>query len=319
MTVGTTENRREWESSSPERNAELVAAANRNIELQGLVNSGQITDLEAAVQMASYNLGATANATEGTSSRSRTLPTTYNKKAADALLEQALLDALNIVPDAKTKAEFFKGLNVFLKVYGSTSGTSSSGKDGVSSSTSSSVQGADATVYLNEFVKEVIKDTIKKNPNAPLGGKVGDTMRSLSSYAADMGVFKSPNEITNKAVDVITGKSRQEDILVSYRKDAQALYANFAPRLAEDSGLTVRDLANPYIQMMADTFETASDNIKLTDDTIQKAINDSKGLINLGQFRTMLRNDKRFETTSTAKREAADLGSAMLRSFGFGA
>ena len=255
--------------------------------------------------------------TKGTGkSSSKTLPSTYNKKAADALLEAELLDLLNIVPDAKTKAEFFKGLNAFLKAYGTTSGSSSSG---TGSTTSSSIQGADATVYLNEFVKEVIKDTIKKNPAAPLGGKVGDTMRSLSTYAADMGVFKSPNEITSKSVDVITGRSRQEDILASYRKDAQALYANFAPRLAEDAGLTVRDLANPYIQMMADTFETASDNIKLTDDTIQKAINDSKGLINLGQFRTMLRNDKRFETTSTAKREAADLGSAMLRSFGFGA
>ena len=258
-----------------------------------------------------------ATTTKGTgSSRSKTLPSTYNKKAADALLEAELLDALNIVPDAKTKAEFFKGLNAFLKAYGTTSGSSSSG---TGTTTSSSVQGADATVYLNEFVKEVIKDTIKKNPTAPLGGKVGDTMRSLSTYASDMGVFKSPNEITSKSVDVITGKSRQEDILASYRKDAQALYANFAPRLAEDAGLTVRDLANPYIQMMADTFETTSDNIKLTDDTIQKAINDSKGLINLGQFRSMLRNDKRFEVTSTAKREAADLGTAMLRSFGFGA
>jgi len=261
--------------------------------------------------------GTLGTATEGKGpSSSKTLPSTYNKKAADALLEAELLDLLNIIPDAKTKAEFFKGLNAFLKAYGTTSGSSSSG---TGTTTSSSVQGADATVYLNEFVKEVIKDTIKKNPTAPLGGKVGDTMRSLSSYAADMGVFKSPNEITSRSVDVITGKSRQEDILASYRKDAQALYANFAPRLAEDAGLTVRDLANPYIQMMADTFETASDNIKLTDDTIQKAINDSKGLINLGQFRTMLRNDKRFETTSTAKREAADLGSAMLRSFGFGA
>ena len=255
--------------------------------------------------------------TKGTGkSSSKTLPSTYNKKAADALLEAELLDLLNIVPDAKTKAEFFKGLNAFLKAYGTTSGSSSSG---TGSTTSSSIQGADATVYLNEFVKEVVKDTLKKNPRAQLGGKVGDTMRSLSTYASDMGVFKSPNEITSKSVDVITGKSRQEDILASYRKDAQALYANFAPRLAEDAGLTVRDLANPYIQMMADTFETAADNIKLTDDTIQKAINDSKGLINLGQFRTMLRNDKRFETTSTAKREAADLGTAMLRSFGFGA
>ena len=257
------------------------------------------------------------------SSSSRSLATTYNKKAADVLLEQELLDALNIIPDAKMKTQFYKGLNAFLKAYGSTSGSRSGGTtvDGSSSSssTSFSTQGVDAAAYVREFIKEVVKDKVKKEPNTPLGGKVGDSVRALSSYAADMGVFKSPNEITNKAVDILVGRSRQEDALASYRKDAQALYANFAPRLAEDAGLTVRDLANPYIQMMADTFETASDNIKLTDDTIQKAINDSKGLINLGQFRSMLRNDKRFEVTSTAKREAADLGTAMLRSFGFGA
>ena len=257
------------------------------------------------------------------SSSSKALPTTYNKKAADVLLEQELLDALNIIPDAKMKTQFYKGLNAFLKAYGSTSGSRSGGSSSEgsssSSSTSFSTQGVDASAYVREFIKEIVKDKVKKDPKAPLGGKVGDNIRTLSSYAADMGVFKSPNELTSKAVDVIVGRSRQEDILASYRKDAQALYANFAPRLAEDAGLTVRDLANPYIQMMADTFETTAENIKLTDDTIQKAINDSKGLINLGQFRTMLRNDKRFEVTSTAKREAADLGTAMLRSFGFGA
>jgi hypothetical protein len=132
-----------------------------------------------------------------------------------------------------------------------------------------------------------------------------------------MGIFKSPSEIARNSIDVLAGTARQEDLLTKYRKDAQALYANFAPRLAEDASLTVRDLANPYIQMMADTFEDVSDNIKLTDDTIQKAINDSKGIMNLGEFRKMLRNDSRYGKTSAAKREAADLGTSMIRSMGF--
>ena len=59
------------------------------------------------------------------SSSSRSLATTYNKKAADVLLEQELLDALNIIPDAKMKTQFYKGLNAFLKAYGSTSGSRS--------------------------------------------------------------------------------------------------------------------------------------------------------------------------------------------------
>jgi len=313
MTVGPTENRREWESSTPERNAELIAAANANIAVLQSLGAGEISDVEAAGLMASFERKPADTTSSGSSSRAK--PTTYNKKAADALLEAELLDVLNIIPDANMKTQFFNGLNAFLKAYGSTSGSDS----GKNSSTSFSIQGADASVYLKEFVKEVIKDTIKKNPNAPLGGRVGDTVRSLSSYAADMGVFKSSGEITSKAVDVIKGTTRLEDTLASYRKDAQALYVNFAARLKEDSSLTVRDLANPYIQMMADTFEMTSDNIKLTDDTIQKAINDAKGLTNLGDFRTMLRRDSRFNVTSGAKREAANLATGMLRSMRFGA
>jgi hypothetical protein len=313
MTVGPTENRREWESSTPERNAELIAAANYNIGLSQKVASGEITELEKAQLMSSYDPAAKTKSSAGTTSKSRTLPTTLNKAAADALIEKELVDALGFMPNAKIKAEFFKGVNAFLKAYGSSSSTKSS--DG--RSTSASVQGADADVYVKQFVAEVVKDSLKANPNIKFGGKVGDTVAVLSKYSADMGVFKTAGEIARNAIDVAGGKARQEDLLTKYRKDAQALYANFAPRLAEDASLTVRDLANPYIQMMADTFEDVADNIKLTDDTIQKAINDAKGIMSLGNFRTMLRNDPRFGTTLGAKREAAQLATSMISSMGF--
>ena len=244
---------------------------------------------------------------------SRTLSAKLNKAAADAIIEKELLDALGFMPNAKIKSEFLKGVNAFLKAYGSSSST----RSGAGGSTSSSIQGADVDVYVKQFVAEVVKDSLKANPNIKFGGRVGDTVAVLNKYSADMGIFKTPSEIARKAIDVAAGTARQEDLLTKYRKDAQALYANFAPRLAEDASLTVRDLANPYIQMMADTFEDVSDNIKLTDDTIQKAINDSKGIMNLGEFRKMLRNDSRYGKTSAAKREAADLGMSMIRSMGF--
>jgi hypothetical protein len=253
------------------------------------------------------------------SSKSKSTPTKYNKKASDDLLVTELLSMLGMKATAKMKQEFFKGLNAFLKAYGSSSSGKTSSSGSGSKSVSSNVQGADATVYVKQFIAEVAKDILKKNPKAQLGGIVGDNVRALTKYAADMGVYKSANEIINTSVNITIGKNRQEDALNAYRKDAESLYVNFSKRLKEDSSLTVRDLANPYIQMMADTFESNSDNIKLTDDTIQKAINDAKGLVNLGEFRTMLRRDTRFNTTGTAKREAANLATGMLRSMRFGA
>jgi hypothetical protein len=261
-------------------------------------------------------IGVVPTDTTGTgrqTTTSRTLATTYNKAAADALIEKELLDALGFMPNAKIKSEFLKGINAFLKAYG----TSSSSRTTATGTTSSSVQGADVDTYVKQFVAEVVKDSLKANPNIKFGGRVGDTVSLLNKYSADMGIFKTPSEIARNAIDVAAGTARQEDLLTKYRKDAQALYANFAPRLAEDASLTVRDLANPYIQMMADTFEDVPDNIKLTDDTIQKAVNDAKGIMNLGEFRKMLRNDSRYGKTSAAKREAADLGVSMIRSMGF--
>jgi hypothetical protein len=256
---------------------------------------------------------ATTTGTGRRTTVSKTLATTINKAAADALIERELLDALGIKATAKIKSEFLKGINAFLKAYGSTS----SSKSTDAGTTSSSVQGADADIYVRQFIAEVVKDSLKDNPNIEFGGRVGDTVSLLGKYSADMGIFKSAGEIAKNSIDVLSGKTRQEDLLTKYRKDAQALYANFAPRLAEDASLTVRELANPYIQMMADTFEDVADNIKLTDDTIQKAINSAKGIMNLGDFRTMLRNDSRFGKTSGAKREAAELGTSMIRSMGF--
>ena len=312
MTVGPTENRREWESSTPERNAELVAAANKNIAVLESLKTGEISDVEAAGLFTSFE--KPVDETKGKGSTTKGLPTTYNKAAADALIEKELLDALGFMPNAKIKSEFFKGINAFLKAYGSTSGSVSSG---TGSTVSSSITGASVDVYVKQFVAEVVRDSLKANPNIKFGGKVGDTVTVLSKYSADMGIFKTAGEIARNAIDVAAGNVRQEDLVTRYRKDAQALYANFAPRLAEDASLTVRDLANPYIQMMADTFEDVADNIKLTDDTIQKAVNDAKGIMSLGNFRTMLRNDSRFGTTSGAKREAAQLATSMISSMGF--
>lgn len=281
---------------------------------EGRVSTGTIDPLNPTGDPSKAQPSGEPGAISGTGSSSRTLPSTYNKAAADALIEKELLDALGFMPNAKIKSEFFKGLNAYLKAYGSSSGSSSSG---TGSTVSRSIQGADATVYIQQFVSEVVKDSLKANPNIKFGGKVGDTVSILTKYSADMGVFKTAGEIARNAIDVAGGKARQEDLLTRYRKDAQALYSNFAPRLAEDASLTVRDLANPYIQMMADIFEDIPDNIRLTDDTIQKAVNDAKGIMSLGNFRTMLRNDPRFGKTSGAKREAAQLGMSMISSMGF--
>lgn len=280
------------------------------------------SSLDAYTKMQEYyntvgTKGINTTDSSGSSYFSKTyvMPDKYNDKAADVMLTEALVDALGFAPNDALKKKFRAGLKSFMAQYATRSTSTTSGNGKSSKTVTQQTQGADANAFLKEFVGNITADMLKQNPSIEFGGAAGEVQRQLSSNASDLGLFKSANELASYVSGSIGQKLNIKDIDAQFRKEASVLYKNFADRL-QTTTLTVRDLASPYIQMMADTFEMPGDTIKLTDDTIQKAINGDK-LISLGDFRTALRGDSRFQTTTTAKREAADLGSSILRAFGW--
>lgn len=304
----TTTNRKEWEGPrlTPEQYSTLTQTAAK--QGAAMYQSGQLDP------MAGFNIDAIlkATASDGTgSSGSVTLPTQYNDAAADEILNQAMINLVGYLPDANTKKAFRAGLKNFMNQYGSRS------RSGGGSSRTTT--GLDADTFVKQFVSGIIRTSLAQNPNLELGGQYGEAMNAINDYANAMGLFKTKNEVAGLTAEVVTGNRNAKDITSDMRKQAMALYSGFAKRLQEDSNLTVRDLANPYIQMMSDTFELDSNSIGLTDDTLQKAINNPDGPMSLGDFRSMLRKDSRFETTVGAKREAFDLATGFARAFGFGA
>ncbi len=157
---------------------------------------------------------------------------------------------------------------------------------------------------------------LSKDPEADLTGEAGKFQETLTKYSDSMGLLKSRKEINSYVKGIMEGKVAADTVTDDMRKQAEVLYANFADRLKSDPALTVRDLANPYLQVMADTLEIDPQLVKLTDPTIQNAISGTK-LRSLTDFRTDMRNDTRFATTRTAKREAADFAQSLLKGFGF--
>lgn len=157
---------------------------------------------------------------------------------------------------------------------------------------------------------------LARDPEADLVGKPGQFQETLTKFSDSMGLLKSRKEINSYVKGIMEGNLAADTITDDMRKQAEVLYSNFADRLRSDASLTVRDLANPYLQVMADTLEVDPQLVKLTDPTIQNAISGSK-LRSLTDFRTDLRNDSRFATTRTAKREAADFAQSLLKGFGF--
>jgi hypothetical protein len=161
-----------------------------------------------------------------------------------------------------------------------------------------------------------IKAALALDPNALLTGDAGKIQDSLLTYADAMGLMKSTKEINSFIKNIYENKTTADDIANDMRKQATILYANFADRLNSNPELTVRDLVNPYLQVMADTLEIDPNMVKLTDPTIQNAISGTK-LRSLTEFRNDMRADSRFAATRTAKKEAADFAQSLLKGFGF--
>lgn len=104
------------------------------------------------------------------------------------------------------------------------------------------------------------------------------------------------------------------------RARAKATYAQFASQI--DAGMTVRDIADPYIATMAQTLELPETGIKLTDATIQKALTTRgadgvAGTQPLWEFQRALRDDPRWDKTNNARASAASLVSRIGKDMGF--
>jgi hypothetical protein len=176
----------------------------------------------------------------------------------------------------------------------------------------------DEDAFKKKYIGTILENIIAKDDDIDLEGDAGAYQDTLLKYADDMGLMKGRREVNGYVKEIIGAGRSVDDVAADMRKQAGVLYANFADRLNADPKLTVRDLVNPYLQVMADTLEIDPNTVKLTDTTIQNAISGTK-LRSLSEFQTDMRNDSRFSTTKTAKREAVDFAQSLLRSFGFGA
>ena len=175
----------------------------------------------------------------------------------------------------------------------------------------------DEDAFRKKYIGTILEIIIAKDDDIDLEGDAGAYQDTLMKYADDMGLMKGRRELNGYVKEIIGGARSIDDVAGDMRKQAGVLYANFADRLNADPKLTVRDLVNPYLQVMADTLEIDPNTVKLTDPTIQNAISGTK-LRSLSEFQTDMRGDSRFGETKNAKREAVDLANALLRSFGIG-
>jgi len=151
------------------------------------------------------------------------------------------------------------------------------------------------------------------------GGTAATTINNLKQFGADYGIEHSDDWYTHAAKSVISKTATQTDFESQITNLAKSKYAPFADQI--DKGMTIAQIASPYINSMSNILEVPQASIGLNDHTINKALTslDSKGqpmAQPLWQFETSLRQDPRWATTKNANDTLSSLSYSILKNFG---
>jgi hypothetical protein len=168
------------------------------------------------------------------------------------------------------------------------------------------------TTWLNTHIATYGKITGK-------GGTTADTINSLKSSGAAYGIEHSEDWYVNAAKSIVKKTATQEDFESQIKDLAKSKYSAFADQI--DKGMTVAQVASPYINSMSNILEVPSASIGLNDHTINRALTnlDDKGqpmAQPLWQFETSLRQDPRWATTKNANDTLSSLSNSILKTFG---
>lgn len=150
-------------------------------------------------------------------------------------------------------------------------------------------------------------------------GEAGAWAYSMKKYAAEMGVDLSNDALQNYAQRVVRKVATSQDFESEIRERAKSLVPGYSQAI--DAGSTVKEIADPYMQMMAQELQIPYASIKLDNPLIKSALNgldvDGKPAgVGLGDFQTRLRNDPRWRKTSAARDGAASVTRTVLRDMG---
>lgn len=157
-------------------------------------------------------------------------------------------------------------------------------------------------------------------PSGMAGGKAGQIQQELNSYAYNMGVKNADSWIQAAVRDIASGKGSIENYKNGIRDQAIATFPGLTDQLK--AGMTVHDLAQPYLQSMSQVLELAPGDVNVFDPTIKNALGwkDAQGKAAskpLWQFQNDLRSDERWKKTQNAQDSTMGVAHSILQQFGF--
>ena len=152
-----------------------------------------------------------------------------------------------------------------------------------------------------------------------MGGAAAQTEQQIQSLETAYGVKLGKQWRARQLERVMKGDDTIDGVASRLREIAMREYQGWASQLA--SGQTIQDIAEPYIQRMADLLELNPADVEVFDNKIQAALKqrtkDGKpAAMDLNSFADEVRKDKRWQYTDNAREQMSSIVADLGRSFG---
>lgn len=172
-----------------------------------------------------------------------------------------------------------------------------------------------------------LSQLLTNNSGLVHGSDHGAVMGTAANYADHMtkiassyGVAYTTDWLDSWINEVESGRNTLDGFDAVIRARAKAQFPQYADQL--DAGMTIRDIADPYIATMAQTLEMAESDISLTDPYIKKALSTPspdgvQRAVPMWQFQRQLKDDPRYDKTLGARQDAYSALGKIGAAFGF--
>lgn len=178
-----------------------------------------------------------------------------------------------------------------------------------------------------EAIAQHIAQTGKINLSLP-GGQAANYMSQLKGLANDYGLNGlntngGSNYFSDAAQSILLGKSTIDTWKQDIINQAKQNYKAYAPQL--DAGISLRSLANPYINSISNLLEVPSDSIdlsassgygKMVSDALRGTDPNNPNPMTLNQFETQVKQDPRWGFTNNARDSVMGGVGSLLKMFG---
>jgi hypothetical protein len=180
------------------------------------------------------------------------------------------------------------------------------------------------TTWLDSQIGEIQQFAGKKD-FADLQGGMASTVQQLQQLAGSYGVKFKPIDYERQANNILSGNTTIDTYTQHMRKMAKSQFPGLSDQI--DNGLTVADVASPYINSMSSLLEMDPANLDTFTPKIRKALQgvgrtDGKSTVSsptpIWKFEDEVRKDPRWQFTQNAHAAMADTLTNLGQEWGFG-